>query len=775
MAEFINPYNFVPLTKQKKIYRENEEEKFTGVIEYSVLTKTPLFIPNTSNDQAFHASKEYAGKNTDAAAITYPADEKGSSKTESKDKNDIHKSEDFFSYHMLSPDKEYDDIYFEPVIPGSEIRGMFRSSYEILSESCMSAIDDEVVLSSRSSQCFEAGLIYKKSENEYVLFEANDNLWRVVREGSTKDLTQKWDKASRQERAVKSYKRDDFKEGEKVYFKRDTRKNKAAKALAYQVGREKTMHSTVEGYILEGEDGPSLGQGDAQLKKQKHVCHIFSIKTKNQAKLSSLDLSQLERTLKMYQDNGEHPYTEYAKQLQNFKKGKAGAYFPVYYSIPMENDKSIYYLSPACITREVYVRKLSEIIDTFQSCTDANALCPGCELFGTVAPDFAHASKVRFSDLRVQGDREAKEYYNAITTLLPLSSPKISSMEFYLKMPKGAKYWTYDYYISQNGTKAYQPEIMGRKFYWHKMIQDNDLMSSVEKTNQNLTIRSVKSGVRFQGKLYFDKIDRKELEQLIWLLNIGEDGSLEQKKHGYKLGAAKPLGLGSIATGVDRVIIRKVRKNSEKRTIEYIEEEMSADNFTNPFEESVSDSYKEVLKFDAVPKNLVMYPIKKDQETGEEGFKWFVENHGGATMKNSRQQMVYKQHMEPCVGELADTPATKENGVSRTKKGYRNNGGGKFGNGFAKNKSFHSKDENPTQEAVIETAEVIYNKNAGKSLRFKIGDKKAQTIPGKEIGLSPEELIKEYPEHTKIKVQYLGQEINGAGKIEKYKLIGKCE
>ena len=68
MAEFINPYNFVPLTKQKKIYQKNEEEKFTGVIEYSVLTKTPLFIPNTSNDQAFHASKEYAGKNTGVAA-----------------------------------------------------------------------------------------------------------------------------------------------------------------------------------------------------------------------------------------------------------------------------------------------------------------------------------------------------------------------------------------------------------------------------------------------------------------------------------------------------------------------------------------------------------------------------------------------------------------------------------------------------------------------------------------------------------------------------------
>ena len=48
MSEFINPYNFIPLKGSPK--RENRresdnQEKFTGVIEYSVLSKTRMFIP----------------------------------------------------------------------------------------------------------------------------------------------------------------------------------------------------------------------------------------------------------------------------------------------------------------------------------------------------------------------------------------------------------------------------------------------------------------------------------------------------------------------------------------------------------------------------------------------------------------------------------------------------------------------------------------------------------------------------------------------------------
>ena len=46
MAKFINPYNFIPIGSKKSGNAGKGE--LSGVIHYSVLTKTPLFIPNTA-------------------------------------------------------------------------------------------------------------------------------------------------------------------------------------------------------------------------------------------------------------------------------------------------------------------------------------------------------------------------------------------------------------------------------------------------------------------------------------------------------------------------------------------------------------------------------------------------------------------------------------------------------------------------------------------------------------------------------------------------------
>ena len=44
---FVNPYNFISFPKEKaKAYTDSD--RHTGFIEYTVTTKTPLFIPNSS-------------------------------------------------------------------------------------------------------------------------------------------------------------------------------------------------------------------------------------------------------------------------------------------------------------------------------------------------------------------------------------------------------------------------------------------------------------------------------------------------------------------------------------------------------------------------------------------------------------------------------------------------------------------------------------------------------------------------------------------------------
>ncbi len=55
---FINPYNFIPIGSTKSENIDKGEKMLSGVIEYSVLTKTPVFIPNTSNYLVFSKNPE---------------------------------------------------------------------------------------------------------------------------------------------------------------------------------------------------------------------------------------------------------------------------------------------------------------------------------------------------------------------------------------------------------------------------------------------------------------------------------------------------------------------------------------------------------------------------------------------------------------------------------------------------------------------------------------------------------------------------------------------
>ena len=80
MERFVNPYNFIKFPEEKA-QAYTEEDWHTGIIEYSITTKTPLFIPNSSSEKAFKA--------TDNA------------------QEPEHKSYDFFSYTELSEEERY--------------------------------------------------------------------------------------------------------------------------------------------------------------------------------------------------------------------------------------------------------------------------------------------------------------------------------------------------------------------------------------------------------------------------------------------------------------------------------------------------------------------------------------------------------------------------------------------------------------------------------------------------------------------------------------------
>ena len=639
MSGFINPYNFIPLKgnpERKNRRKADDQKKFTGVIEYSVLSKTRLFIPNTSNSKVFPVkiSMDDVDGNDD-----------NEKKSKIKEIEEKHKTYDFYSYTNLSDVNENDSWNFQvPVIPGSEIRGMLRSYYEVLTNSCLSVMEEDVILSRRMIETFEPGLIKKDKNGNFLLYKAEDYLWRTKGTNNREDELN-W-KAGYYK--YKSYKQEaeDLKEGQRVYFERGKRPTEKpeekpkGKPLAKNVSGKKDNDNQLEGYIIKGEDGPVL-----KSKGEKHCAHIF--KPIEKLKPSNVDISVLKLALNEYKKYSEqdddkkqnYAYKEYAEQLDNFEKDKEWEYFPVYYN---RIGQLKYMLSPACITREIYQNNMKKLAGEFCSCDSKEKLCPACSLFGTVQKDFAYSSKIRFTDLKCRSKIKNKEEvaidkdnviecYDNIITLPEMSSPKITSTEFYMKRPNnGAVFWTWDYYINSNEKVTFltKPELNGRKFYWHN-LKDN-IPENIPKTIRNITVRPLQKNVRFTGKLYFKDITEDELMSLYWLLNCGEHGKLEDKEHGYKLGSAKPLGFGSIAINVDNIFLRKVNMadNTIKIQEEPIKEELdkNKDAWREKFFRSVNrtrardiiSDFSEMTKFNIFSKTGIeediVYPRTQNQK-----------------------------------------------------------------------------------------------------------------------------------------------------------------
>ena len=661
---FVNPYNFFPLEKNPPVREEGKKGTYTGVIEYSLLTKTPLFIPNSSNEDAFC--------------------------TGVKD----HKSYDFFSYDDLSDKKEsLEDEYREPVIPGSEIRGMLRSYYEILTNSCLSALDDDEVLSKRTQEVFKPGLIRRSQSGEFLLHKAEDCIMRAKEENSLR----LYDIGETPDFNIKSYKQKELKEGERVYAIIENRilERGEAKPIVCEISKIKSdIDYTDIGYVIKGEPGPQ----NEDKGKEKHNCHIFvPYENKMIRKLSKSEMSTLGKVLDIYNNNAKSGskkddtkddtsegknentgYQEYKAAWENFEKGNGEDYFPVYYS---EAVDEYIMLAPAAYTREIYKKRLSEIVGLHDSekCNSEDGFCPTCALFGKLGI----TSRVRVSDARLKNiPGNMQEVYKNIITLEPLSGPKINNVEFYLKHPEDAWFWTYDYYIDYRGkVHEYTPEINGRKFYWH---QPNVKLQEVEKTQLNTTVRPLRKGVFFSGKVYFNHLSEEELNTLIYAINAGDDNPLTEKTHCYKLGHGKPLGMGSVAISVDLVEIRKIYQNPNSGEVKY---EYTPYEATAPIlKKNIVDGFNKMTDFNLLKNKNISYPkLSKANKDGEYPiYEWFTENHGGydrkrdkvIDMPNQRNQMYLKEYMyslEPELRETLGVPSKQQsNSGKSSQKTYAN-------------------------------------------------------------------------------------------------------
>lgn len=133
---FINPYNFVPFgdnnpskNNKEDIYRgkENQKELLSGWLDVSMYINSPLIIPDGAHPRYFDLKN-----NKDV-----------SKKEDVKNPRDLHIEYDFLQmYNPYSGEKEY-------MVPGSALRGMIRSTYEAVTNSCVPFLMNDKPISQR--------------------------------------------------------------------------------------------------------------------------------------------------------------------------------------------------------------------------------------------------------------------------------------------------------------------------------------------------------------------------------------------------------------------------------------------------------------------------------------------------------------------------------------------------------------------------------------------------------------------------------------------------
>lgn len=552
--KFINPYNFISFPAQKaKAYTDTD--RHTGVIEYSITTKSPLFIPNSSSESAFSESAKV------------------------KD----HKSYDFFSYTELDEEKTYENEYHIPVLPGSEMRGVVRNVYETLTDSCMGVLNSEEYPVKRTPTRFKPALLCRNKDG---MFEIRDAFSTPV-----------GDKAFNGKSPIeyKNWRNGDLIDG---------------KGYLLKWGMGGAGNKAKKRYHAFSEKGVRAGEG---MNKKNIILSRDDVERKLFPVIASYLLQPA------LQKNNKDAYIEYREDLENFLKNKKKQCFPVNYSMI---GRDLVYLTPAIITKEAFNNSLGKLAGEFDSCTEN--FCPACEVFGHIGKSGdSSGSKTRFTDLYVTDQKRPEEYYefNKIT-LQALGGPKMGNTEFYLKKPAGATFWTYDYRVADGKVIAEPGELRGRKFYWHSR---NGRIIEAEPSNLNKTVRPVKENITFSGKLYFDGISKKQLNQLIWILNSGKENL------GLKLGSAKPLGLGSITCKVLDVKERRITLENGELKYEVLPVKTIPTYEQAGLSAHAKKEFYKIAGLYSVPENMeITYPkdIRQKNRAIEKGYEWFVKNRG---------------------------------------------------------------------------------------------------------------------------------------------------
>jgi len=309
----------------------------------------------------------------------------------------------------------------------------------------------------------------------------------------------------------------------------------------------------------------------------------------------------------------------------------------------INNTYTVELVQPVHIGRELHPVAPSEVLhSSLQPAGEFSGFSPAERLFGwahdgksTVIPNqAAYGGHVRFGVVECLSDN-AVEKLDGGRVLAILNSPKPSMARFYAGVrdqvsevyfkkgiPKKAA-------LYKNGTT-----LRGRKVYPHHGDFDRTSSGwqseSKSKTNQTI-LDWVRPDSKFEFTIHVRNISRMELGALLTSIETNEGEC-------HRLGGARPLGFGAVSLAVDYTRSELVSQESQVASWQTCEaseslqqaemETVKAEFVALVSEKSFYRTFKAYIKGYANSEGiLVTYPrTSPDSKSSEEILKWFQEN-----------------------------------------------------------------------------------------------------------------------------------------------------
>ena len=503
---FVNPYNFVSIDR-KKIKQENIEETYkdkgelhTGYLDCVLVAKTPLAIPDLPEGEESGGESKH----------------------------------DFFSIN--GNDQK------NPMIPGSSLRGMIRSVYETITESCLSTMKPDTHLFSRAGaekkEIYKPGIL-KEKDGEWKLYTV-EKIYKIPDKNAYK-------KGKKIKVKIKQSYRTEIENGVRCLVADDNTKFRMGDSVETEI--ESGMYVSKLSRVNESDQYVYVGE-DFSNKKFERVFKIDEEISDLRENAVKTAMQLLEETLKVYRStaiNKMYPdeHTGYADYEYAKKEKKV---IPIWYQKDQKTKKVK--LSMACIGRIGYYTTLDDLVKKKVPCQNRKKLCSACNLFG-MAREEAVGGRVRITDARAKG--EVKWQKNV--KLKTLATPRYSYWPFYAKT-NSFKYPT-DY-------ENPEVEIRGRKYYWHipgaahnkNIYRDLRKEEDINQNMQSGYFDLADTGSKFEFRIYYNEITTVQLDELKWTLCLGENQLNGNLCH--KLGRGKPLGLGSVKVCIINQTERKL-------------------------------------------------------------------------------------------------------------------------------------------------------------------------------------------------------------------------